>query len=623
MKRFPHTSLTVPLCAAAAVLLVGANVAAFTLDLAAVSTQDTGLLRLHGSTGDGAFGVPVAGGVDFDGDGHADVAMASMLASPNGVFGTGTIAGTFDTATSAANVLRLHGTVEKETAGSEIWSDDVDGDGLGDLLIARQNFGPSLARTGAGALSIVFGSAALRAHAAALTAIDLDAPPTDVTVLTIVGAQALGRFGIWMRTGDVDGDGTADIVVGADQEDYDAAQHAGAVYVVRGGAYLATGGSVDLGLPGTNLLTGHLARITPPAGSAEYHLGATCLIADLDGNGRGEVLAAAALNRAGATLVPLGGSAGGTHAIGGAGRGTVFIAWDDNFPTGPWDATTSFRIDASPGARTVVHGAPGNQSFGEELIGGLDFDGDGLADLFVGDIVGDLSPGNTRFASGAGTVFYDAAGLRGRTIEMDAQPADVLTSTFLGAATGDIAADTAAHGDFDGDGRADLMFSAPHHSPLGRNHAGALYVFFGQQGGWPAVIDLRDPLAPQGLRAATVFGAVGTNGSDSGDTLAYSAAAGDIDGDGRTDLITNEMEANGLAPGTVDDGNLIVVSGALLAGLPPNALCPPVPRAMCRTTMARRSVMSYRTGATPEPDAPRLALESRRRYHPRGARRAH
>ena len=47
---------------------------------------------------------------------------------------------------------------------------------------------------------------------------------------------------------------------------------------------------------------------------------------------------------------------------------------------------------------------------------------------------------------------------------------------------------------------------------------------------------------------------------------------GDVDGDGLTDFITNEMIGNGLAEGTEDVGNLIVISGHLLPSATPPVL---------------------------------------------------
>ena len=146
--------------------------------------------------------------------------------------------------------------------------------------------------------------------------------------------------------------------------------------------------------------------------------------------------------------------------------------------------------------------------------------------------------------------------------------------TFLGAIHSEIAADTALDGDFDGDGRADLAFSSPHAYPLGRVEAGVLHVFFGRDGAWPAVVDLTVGAlpAPSALRIAQVLGAHGAAQFDRGDTLAYSASAGDLDGDGQTDLVLNEMLGDGATVAAMDAGNLIALPGTLVAPEPAAAL---------------------------------------------------
>ena len=57
-------------------------------------------------------------------------------------------------------------------------------------------------------------------------------------------------------------------------------------------------------------------------------------------------------------------------------------------------------------------------------------------------------------------------------------------------------------------------------------------------------------------------GRVGTD--DQGDTLAYSVAAGDMNGDGFADLLVNEMVGNGVAPTAIDVGNLVILNGRRL-----------------------------------------------------------
>jgi len=534
-----------------------------------LAVADRGIQRVFGSVGDGRFGVPVAGGHDVDGDGLADSAFAAMIAAPLGrfragqvflVFGDGRIDGALDTAAANPRILAVLGDQIQENAGSEIWIDDVTGDGLGDLLICRQNFSPNGTRVGAGALSIIPGQPGLRDRAINNEPIDLRDPPNALGLTTLLGATAGERLGIWVRTGDVTGDGIADLVVGADRRDEAGAVDAGNAWVVRGGAHLADGGVVDLADFGASALPGNLARIRPPPGSTDFHFGATVQIADLDGNGRGEVLAAAALNRAGALLAPAGGAG---NASGGAPDGTVYIAWDDNF-TGDWQPAPDFVVGQGPGSATIINGAADNSVFGEEMLGGLDYDNDGLGDLFVGDLTAGRWAGVSRGNAGTGHVIYDAASLKGlEPFDLDDPPPGFAMATFLGPVPGAIAGDTALSGDFNGDGIDDLAFSSPTADPLGRPNAGTLHVLLGRSARWPEFSDLAvGPFpAPTDVSIHDIHGAFGSMLGNSGDTLAYSAAPGDLNGDGVTDLIINEMEGDGLAPGSEDVGNLLIIDG--------------------------------------------------------------
>ena len=547
------------------------------LDLATVSTD---LIRVHGSTGNGSVGVPVAGGHDIDGDSHRDIAFAAMRATALGreqagevflVFGDGTIGGPpLDTGVPDVRILHFLGSAAYENTGSEIWMDEVTGDGVGDLLIASQNYDASVSRVGVGSVSIVVGGPVLRTHAASEVPIDLAAPPMGITITTLIGAEARGRLGIWLRTGDVTGDGVADLLIGADQEASTGDTHSGAVYLLRGGEHLAAGTQIDLIDFGTTAIAGHIAKVIPPAvGSGHFHFGATCQLADLDGNGRAEVLVGATINRAGAGLEAAS-SGDFADASGGAQDGALYIAWDDNFlddenSADPvWTPGYEFAMDAALGSTSVVRGGAANISFGEEILGGLDFDDDGTADLFVGDIVGDLSPGGSRRASGSGHLIYNAASLKNEApFTLDTPPDGFTMTTFIGPEAGDIASDTALQGDFDGDGLPDIAFSSPHGSPRGREEAGIVHIAHGQVGVFPEVVDLRDGNEPD----ASEIRLTEIQGVKPHDVLCYSAAVSDHDRDGIDDLVVNEMLGDGLQPGTENAGNLIVISGKLVQDL--------------------------------------------------------
>jgi hypothetical protein len=281
---------------------------------------------------------------------------------------------------------------------------------------------------------------------------------------------------------------------------------------------------------------------------------------------------AATLSRSGANL-RLPNAPGGTgQASGGSINGTVFIIWDESFPPTPWPNAYRFSAMSPPmDTFTRIDGDPLYSNFGEEMLGGLDFSGDGFAELFVGNLI--ASP-EGRIAAGIGYVIYNVANLRGLSFRINAPPNDVFVTTIFGPRPSAIGGDTAAQGDFDGDGINDLAFGIPGDSPQQRAKAGSLHLFYGQPGGWPELVNLRPDTngfqdvypSPQIMRIAEIQGAHGTEESNTGDTLGYSGTAADINRDGRTDLIINEMVGDGT---TVPDvGNLLLISGAGLLNNP-------------------------------------------------------
>src|SRR3712207_4746928 len=116
-------------------------------------------------------------------------------------------------------------------------------------------------------------------------------------------------------------------------------------------------------------------------------------------------------------------------------------------------------------------------------------------------------------------------------------PAQIELSRLIGrngfqisgeAAYDDVGSSVSSAGDVDGDGFDDLLIGAPR-VDADVNDAGAAYVVFGAEGGFPAELDLAD--------------LDGTNGFQiSGEarnslTGAEVASAGDLNGDGFDDVI--------------------------------------------------------------------------------------
>jgi hypothetical protein len=539
--------------------------------------------RVYAPSGeDGRLGVPVATGMDVDGDQQIDFMRASFLASGMGgtasgivylLLGDGGFGLDINLQAPPQRLLKIHGGAPRESTGSEVWMDDVTGDGVGDLLIARQNFRAAAPdRRGAGALSIVVGGPWLRAfieqavQAGIPAEFSLAAPPESLPVFTIVGSREFGRLGIWVRSGDITGDGIADVVVGADQEsDGDASRH-GAAYIIRGGAHLGKTEVVDLAGFGSTTLEGNIARIRPPLGADNFHFGATLQVADLDRNGRAEVICSAALVRSGAGTVPDGASGSDVSARGGAPGGRVYVAWDDNFTGDAWTPGFQFRLAAPAKVTVITSGNKDgrkNSQLGEELIAGKDYDGNGRSDLFIGDMTADV--GENR-AAGIGFVIFNADSLRDLpSLNVTKPTAETPITAITGRIAGSILSDTAVHGDFDGDGIDDLAVIAPNDTAGDRIQAGVAYVLWGNTQRFPEVISLAELPSQSVVQVTRILGAAGGKAGDAGDMLGYSAGVADIDKDGRVDFLFNEMAGNGISADTRDAGNFVLLSGRAVA----------------------------------------------------------
>ena len=250
------------------------------------------------------------------------------------------------------------------------------------------------------------------------------------------------------------------------------------------------------------------SRITLYGADPGDHAGAV-LSGDFNGDGAPDLLLAAAFADGPGNSRPDGGEA------------YVFL--------GPF--TPAAHLDAAAGQYdAIIYGAAAGDQLGRAAATG-DFNADGISDIVLAAPFADAD--SNRADSGAVYVLFGSPHL-GRDVsrlDLATTAADV---TALGAAPGDLTGFTLATADLDADGRSDLIAGALlSDGPEGaRPDAGAVYAVYG------AHMQPRIDFA-KGEQDVTVYGA------DSGDRLGEGVAAGDVNGDGRADLIAAATFADG------------------------------------------------------------------------------
>jgi hypothetical protein len=488
----------------------------------------------------GSYGMPLLVG-DWNGDGRGDLATTAMRVSSAGrsesgeiyvYFGDGNISGIINGASPAPGTqLIIQGAQSSAHLGSYLQTADFNGDGIEDLLLGAQNGDGPGGRNNCGSCWLIFGSTSLAAGT-----IDLAAPPAGVTA--IFGRDINDRLGIWVDRGDFNGDHIADVMLAADQGDgpTNATSSCGEVWVLFGQTTWPA--SIDLAAPPPNAL------VVYGIDSGD-HMGASIYGADLDNDGKDELLLGAGLNRLSAGL---GGQATGGGNGPGESRpdcGEIYVVWGAaSFP-----ASIDLRT-APPADLTTIYGEYGGDCFGEEIDAG-DLDGDGYQDLLGGALT--AGPFGRGYG-GALYVIYGGPALRGQFIDLRTAPG---VAKVYGAASSDINGDTLTACDLNRDGLSDLVSASPGSTPVGRFGAGNVDVFYGSKVRLSGVIDLLS--VPDTLPYRYVAGV------DPGDTAAYSMASGNADNDNFVDLFINAMTADGFQNASGDAGEGYCVSGRVLS----------------------------------------------------------
>ncbi len=220
-----------------AAYIIYGKASGFTANLDLSSLNGANGFQLSGAlTGDFA-GVSVSGAGDVNGDGYDDFLVGARAADPHGaqsgstylVFGkAGSFGANLDLSSlDGTTGLRIDGEAAGDYAGNSVAAaGDINGDGYDDLIIGGPSAHPH--GTNSGRAWVIFGKASGFPATLALSSLD------GTNGFRINGSATGDRAGFAVAgAGDINGDGLADLVIGAPTTDANGVD-SGAVYVIFG-----------------------------------------------------------------------------------------------------------------------------------------------------------------------------------------------------------------------------------------------------------------------------------------------------------------------------------------------------------------------------------------------------